>query len=308
MLLSAPLTLRLVLALSVPPFMWAANAVAGRLLAGEVPPFALNALRWLLAILILLPLGWQAVASPSARAEIWLRRKPLAVLGLLGVGAYNALQYWALETSSALNVTLIAASLPVWMLLLGVAVFNVRPSRRELLGAVVSLCGVVVVVARGDLSQLSRLKLAAGDGVMLVAVLGWAVYSWLLARPHRLLAPGARPDWNWAGFLLVQALFGMVWAGGGAIGEMLVGGASIRWSPAVILGLAFVAIGPSVIAYRMWGLAVPQAGPALAGLFANLTPLFAAVMGAAILGEAPQPYHGLSFALIAAGIAVSVKR
>ena len=306
--MSAPLTLRLALLLAVPPLMWAGNAVAGRLLAGEVPPFVLNALRWLIAILILLPLGWQAVATARARAEVWQRWRPLSVLGLLGVGAYNALQYWALETSTALNVTLIAASLPVWMLVLGVAAFGVRPSRRELLGAGISLAGVAVVIARGDLAQLVSLRPAPGDGLMLLAVLGWACYSWLLARPHPSLVPGVRPDWNWAAFLLVQALFGMLWAGGAAIGELVLGEASIRWSPAVVLGLAFIAIGPSVIAYRVWGLAVPRAGPALAGLFANLTPLFAAVMGSGLLGEAPQAYHALSFVLIVAGIVASIRR
>lgn len=278
------------------------------MLAGEVPPFTLNALRWVIAILILLPLGWKAVATAQARADVWLRWRPMAVLGLLGVGAYNALQYWALETSSALNVTLIAASLPVWMLAIGALFFGVRPSRRELLGALVSALGVAVVIARGDLLQLAQLEPTPGDGIMLVAVGGWACYSWLLARPHPLLAPGARPDWNWAAFLLVQALFGMAWAGSAALGELALGHHEIHWSAGVLLGLAYVAIGPSVIAYWAWGVAVPRAGPALAGLFANLTPLFAAVMGAALLGEGPQGYHALSFLLIVAGIAVSVRR
>ena len=181
----APFNARLALLLAVPPLMWAGNAVAGRLLAGEVPPFVLNALRWLIAIVILLPLGWRAVATAAARAEVWRRWRPLSLLGLLGVGAYNALQYWALETSTALNVTLIAASLPVWMLVLGVAAFGVRPSRRELLGAGISLAGVAVVIARGDLAQLASLRPAPGDGLMLLAVLGWACYSWLLEPPRK---------------------------------------------------------------------------------------------------------------------------
>jgi drug/metabolite transporter (DMT)-like permease len=72
--------------------------------------------------------------------------------------------------------------------------------------------------------------------------------------------------------------------------------------------LAFVAIGPSIIAYRCWGLGVARAGPALAAFFANLAPLFAALMSAWWLGEWPQPYHALAFSLIVAGIAVSMPR
>ena len=77
--------------LLVPPLMWAGNAVVGRLAAGHVPPLALNAMRWALAALILLPLAWRALATPQARREIALRWRPLSLLGLLGIGAYNAL-------------------------------------------------------------------------------------------------------------------------------------------------------------------------------------------------------------------------
>ena len=46
----------------------------------------------------------------------------------------------------------------------------------------------------------------------------------------------------------------------------------------------------------------------MAAFFANLTPLFAALLSAAVLGEAPRPYHGLAFALVVAGIVVSSRR
>lgn len=116
------MSLRIGLLLAVPPLMWAGNALAGRLLAGTLPPLALNALRWAVALVILLPLGWSAIATPARRAEIRQRWRALAVLGALGVGAYNALQYLALQTSTPINVTLIGASTPLWMLLVGIVV------------------------------------------------------------------------------------------------------------------------------------------------------------------------------------------
>ena len=81
--------------------------------------------------------------------------------------------------------------------------------------------------------------------------------------------------------------------------------AAIRWSPTLIAALIFVAIGPSLIAYRCWGLGVAEAGPALAGFFVNLTPVFAAVISATLLGVGPEWYHAGAFVLIAAGIVVS---
>ena len=75
-----------------------------------------------------------------------------------------------------------------------------------------------------------------------------------------------------------------------------------------LAALLCVAVGPAVLAYRCWGLGVQRAGPAIAGFFSNLTPLFAALMSAAFLGEMPRTYHALAFALIVGGIVVSSRR
>ena len=302
------ITPRLALLMTLPPVLWAGNAVVGRLAVGQVPPLTLNALRWLLALAILLPLGWNAIATREARRAVLERWRPLSALGLLGVGCYNALQYTALATSTALNVTLIASSLPVWMLAIGALFYGQRPTRRELLGAALSLGGVAVVLARGDASQLAQVRFVPGDLLMIAAIVAWAFYSWLLARPHPLLAGEARPKWDWAAFLLVQTIFGVGWAGAAAGIEAIVLPRSVEWSPAVLMALAYVAIGPSLIAYRCWGLGVVSAGPAVAAFFGNLTPLFAAVLSAAVLGETPHAYHAVAFTLIVMGIVVSTRR
>ena len=116
-----------------------------------------------------------------------------------------------------------------------------------------------------------------------------------------------RPDWSWAAFLFVQTLFGLVAAGGAAFAEAAwVPHAPIDWRDAKVLAaLAFVAIGPSIVAYRCWGLGVAAVGPTLPAFFANLSPLFAALLSAWWLGQWPEAYHAAAFALIVAGIAVS---
>lgn len=306
--MSTRLTPRLIGLLLLPPLLWAGNAIVGRLVAGNVPPLAFNALRWCVALLLLLPLGWRVLASASAREQILARWRTLSVLGLLGVGAYNALQYMALTTSSAMNVTLIASSMPVWMLAIGAIFYSERPTAQSLLGAVLSLAGVAVVLGRGDLAVLAQVRFVAGDLLMIVAIIGWATYSWLLARPHPSMRGDARPNWSWAEFLLIQMMFGLVFAGAAAGAEALVVGEPIKWSGWVLLALLYVAVGPAILAYRSWGLGVAQAGPEIAAFFSNLTPLFAAVLSAAVLGEAPQPYHGVAFALIVGGIVVSARR
>ncbi|MCE2880119.1 MAG: DMT family transporter, partial [Comamonadaceae bacterium] len=102
--------------LSLAALLWAGNALVGRWIYELVPPLTLNLLRWCLALLILLPLSWRFL---RADGPIWPNWRRLALLGLLSIGAYNALQYLALQTSTAVNVTLVAGSMPVWTLLLG---------------------------------------------------------------------------------------------------------------------------------------------------------------------------------------------
>jgi drug/metabolite transporter (DMT)-like permease len=300
------LTPRLAFLLTLPPLLWAGNAVVGRLAVGTVPPVALNFVRWLLAFALLWPLGRRALADRAALAERWPH---LALLGLLGMGSYNALQYLALHSSTPLNVTLIAASMPAWMLAFGVLLHREHPSGRELGGAALSLAGVVLVVMRGEPARLAELKFVTGDLLMLVAIVSWALYSWLLARPPVHMRTPQRPAWDWAGFLLVQIAFGLAWSGAAAGVEALVAeDARWHWTPWIPAILLYVAIGPSLVAYRCWGLGVSTVGPAVAAFFGNLTPVFAGVLSTALLGEAPRWYHGVAFALIVGGIWLSARR
>ena len=317
--------------LTLPPLMWASNAIVGRFsVAGAAPlvsPVLFNTLRWTVALAVLFVLAhWRmprpapgkpalpsaalpdasfaaaraapltsATASPPrpARAS-WLI---YAALGLFSVTAYNALQYQALRTSGAINVTLIAASGPVWMLLLGRLFFDERSRGWAWAGAALSLAGVLVVLSGGQAARLLGLRLAPGDLYMLAAVLSWSLYSWLLRR-HRPDAPAAR-------FLLVQTAWGLVLglpflAAEWAAGQMVL---RLEWRTALVV--AWVALGPSLLAYWCWDRGVARAGAVLPSFFGNLTPLFAALMSAALLGEPPHGYHVAAFALVAGGIVLS---
>ncbi|MEO8280081.1 MAG: DMT family transporter [Ideonella sp.] len=303
--MSTRLTPGMAMLLALPPLMWAGNAVVGRLLVGHVPPLALNALRWTMAGLLLLPLGWRVLRNTRPICERW---KYFALLGLTGVGSYNALQYMALHTSTPLNTTLIAASSPVWMLAIGWLVYGVRTGAREIAGAAFSLAGVMLVLSRGKLSALAEINLVIGDLLMLLAVFSWAAYSWMLARPPASMRGAARPSWNWAESLLIQVIFGSAWGIAAAGVEAAVQPAAIDWGWPVFAAIAFVAIGPSIVGYYCWGKGVLAVGPSIAAFFANLTPVFAALMSALLLGQPPQWFHVAAFVLIAAGIVVTAKR
>jgi drug/metabolite transporter (DMT)-like permease len=278
--------------------LWAGNAIAGRLLVGSVSPITLSAVRWGLAALLLLPLGWRVFLPGSA---LWQNKKRFVLLGLFGVGSYNVLLYLALQTSTAINVTLIGASMPIWMLFIGAVFYQTKPNVLQLIGAVISLLGVAIVLTRGELASLLSMQMVIGDLLIMLATILWAFYSWMLSRP----GSSTERQWPWADFLMAQVLVGLLWTGFFDGFEIATGHAYLDlnlWTGSLIL---FVAIGPSLIAYRCWGMGVNGAGPTVAAFFANFIPLFTALLSAAMLGEPPQLFHGLAFGLIAAGIWVS---
>lgn len=287
-----------VLLLLVPPMLWAGNAVVGRYINDLIPPITLNFFRWVLAFLILLPMGASIFRRGSG---LWRHRWRYAVLGLLGIGLYNALQYLALHSSTPINVTLVSASMPVWMLIVGLLFFKTAIAGRQVAGAVLSMAGVLVVLSHGEWGQLLSLRFVIGDLYMIIATIVWAFYSWILAQP----GDSREIRGHWARFLLAQVAFGVVWSGAFSAGEWTLTDSHIVWGWPLAIALLYVSVGPAVIAFRCWGAGVQRVGPTAAGFFNNLTPLFAALLSSAFLGETPQGFHAVAFALIVGGIVLS---
>ena len=287
--------------LSLAPALWAGNAIVGRLAQDLISPFALNFFRWCIAFVLLLPLAWRVLRKDS---PIWPLWRQYMLLGLLGIGCYNALLYLALKTSTPLNVTLVGSSMPVWMLAIGRLCWRTPVSRKQMSGALLSVLGVVMVMSRGDLQTLLNLRFVAGDLFMVLATIAWAFYTWLLSRstgPQQVKS-------HWASFLLAQILFGLLWSGLFTGAEAALGGFRFVAGWPLLGTLLFIAIGPAILAYRFWGMGVQRSTPAIAGFFGNLIPLFTALLSIPVLGETPHLYHGMAFALIVAGIVVSSRK
>jgi len=285
------------LLLTLPPLFWAGNAVFARLLVGEVPPLALSLLRWVIALAMLLPFAWSALREHAdALLAEW---KAIALLGVLGIGGYNTFQYLAVQTSTALNVTLIASSTPVFILAVGALFFSERTRAAQWLGAGLSVLGVLVVLTRGDPANLLRLAFVPGDLMMLAANLTWTLYTWLL-RKHR-------PDLPFAPLLVMQMMFGLLAIAPLAAAESLLGAAPIHWSATVVVVLLYIALLPSIVAYYCWDQGIKRVGAVIPVYFANLTPLFAAALSTLLLGEAPHLYHAVALAMIVGGIHLAMR-
>ena len=287
--------------LTTAALMWAGNAIVGKILVQSSSPVLLNTIRWGVTALLLLPFAWRVLMP---RSPLWTHRKRFLLLSLFGVGSYNVLLYLALQSSTPINVTLIGASMPIWAIMIGAIVYNERAQIRQIAGALISMAGVAVVIARGDFERLIEIEFVAGDLWMVLATILWGAYSWMLAHPKQ----STERSWPWAEFLLAQVGFGFCWSLVFAGTEYQLGLSYFSWTWQTLAMIGYVIIGPSLIAYRCWGLGVNQAGATVATFFTNLIPIFTAILSTLLLQRPPELFQGVAFALILAGIYLSIAK
>ena len=285
--------------LLVPPIFWAGNAVVGRMAAGTIPPLTLNFVRWFLALLLLLPFVWTKFKQDWPLLKKHWRL--MAITAFLSITTYNALQYLALTTSSAINITLITSAGPIFTLLIGRLFFAASISRSATIGAVISIFGVVWVLVRGDLDHVASIKFVPGDLFMLVAVALWALYAWVLRkRPQSISIYSA---------FAAQIMLGSLFAFPMMLAELSFGSyAPMQLSGKLLAILLYVVTCPALLAYICWQQAVARTGTELPMFFQNLTPIFAALLSVALLGEHPEGYHVVALALIVLGILLANRK
>jgi drug/metabolite transporter (DMT)-like permease len=287
--------------LTTAALMWAGNAIVGKILVQSSSPVLLNTIRWGVTALILLPFAWGVFKGSS---PLWGQTKRFLLLSLFGVGSYNVLLYLALQSSTPINVTLIGASMPIWAIVIGALFYKESSHAKQIIGALISLLGVSIVIVRGELERLIEIEFVVGDLLMVFATILWGAYSWMLSHPKE----STERTWPWSYFLLAQVGFGFCWSIGFAVTEWQLDFSYFAWSWPTVLMIIYVIVGPSLIAYRCWGLGITRAGATVATFFTNLIPLFTAILSTLLLQKPPELFQGVAFALILAGIYLSIQK
>ena len=179
------------------------------------------------------------------------------------------------------------------MVLIGAVVtFGETVSARQALGVVVTLIGVIVVVSKGDPEVLARFAFNYGDLLMFIAAILYSAYT--VAIRNRPDVPG---EALFAFFAVVAAIVALPLA----VWEAATPG--YQWPTPTGWGLTvMVAIFPSCLAQLFFLRGVDLIGPARAGVYINLVPIFAAILAVIVLGEVFAFYHALALALVLGGI------
>ena len=285
------------LLLSLTSLFWAANWVVGRAMRNEMPPVAMGFWRWTIALLILLPF-----AAPELRRKRdvvranWLT---LTLLGVLGAIAFNTLIYVGLQYTAATNGVLFNSISPVLIILLSWVISRERISKLQACGVVLSLCGVLVIVARGDGATLAAFHFNRGDLWLITAMVLWAFYTIVLRRRP--------PELSAMGFLTAMLLLSLPFLLPFYLWEFSQRG-GFALTPATVAALAYYGTIPSIVAYLFWNRGVAQVGPNKAGLFVHLMPLFGAILSVIFLGERLYAYHYAGAVLIFGGLWFTTRR
>jgi len=281
------------LGLTTAALLWSGNFVVGRALRGQIEPLALNFWRWSIGLGVLLLFTWGPL---WAHRRLLLRHwKLVTLLGATGMAAFHTCVYIALTSTSALNALLLLVLAPLFTACGAWAVFREPVMPGQQLGLAVSLGGALLLIARGSLVGLAQLHFGAGDLWMLLGVLIWTVYSLLLKR-----RPAALPQ---AVLLTASTATGVacmlppyLWLQWGAPLPHL--------STDALLGLLYIAIMASPLAFFLWNRGVAQIGPSRASTFIYLMPFFGALLSFIFLGEGVQGYQLAGGALVFLGIAL----
>lgn len=272
--------------------IWSFNFIVARLLAHDVPPITMSFLRWSTAFIAVLPFGIKHLRRdlPALRQH-W---RYVCATALLGISLFNAMIYLAGHTTQALNMALIATSSPVFIVILSRIFLGEPITHRRAAGVLLAVCGVVVLVTRGDLAALTRLTFASGDLWMLAAALTFAAYSVLARRRPPTIAP----------LSFLTATFGI-----GLVGilpmlpvEYALGYHLTGITPLIIGCVLYMGVGASLISFFCWNGAVERIGPVKAALVYYSLPLFSGMEALLLLGEAATLAHLAGGILVVGGI------
>ncbi|WP_304167440.1 DMT family transporter [Lonsdalea britannica] len=283
--------------LTLPPLLWAGNFIIGRAVRNEIPPVTLTLVRWLIALICILPFALKYIRRDAARYRAFPLR--IVAISLSGIVAFSLLTYIGLHHTSGTNALLLNSCIPV-LIMLFAGLFYGQPLRlSQATGLLISFCGVLAIIFHGDLAGLLSLSFSSGDLMLLGAMASFSLYTlWLKKIP---------PEVSRLGLLGVQVIISLI-----AIFPLWLwesrSGASAVWNHTTVSAVLYLGIFPSFIAYLLFGRGVALIGAARAGLTIHLIPVFGVALSVLFLGEKIHFYHLAGIATILAGISLASRK
>ena len=288
---SAKIKLAWILVFICPGF-FSSNMIVARGIAGVFPPISLAYLRWLLVgLVIMLALG--ALRKVNL-AVIRQEYRSILLLGSLGMGLCGGPVYLAGELTTATNIGLIYSSAPLLMAIMAFAVFKESLRPLQITGLILGLIGVLIILAKADLSLLFSLQFNHGDLWIVLATLSFSIYSLGIKHIKTNLSQVERFG--------AMALGGALWHFPFVVMEIYARGPWPDFTPTIITAITVTVFFSSIGAYLSYGFIVVYLGVTIASATLYLSPIYAAILAALLLNEQIMPYHFIGGALILPGL------
>ena len=284
------------LLLRLTSLFWAGNIVLARHVAGHVPPLTLSCVRWIGTFLILLPFAWPHLKQdwPVLRAHLPM----MLFLSLVGFAYNNAISYWALQYTEALNALLIQSAGPLFVALWSLALFGIRLTGAQLAGITISLAGVLTIILRGDFGALASIGFNRGDLMFASSLVSFGLYSALIPR---------RPVTHALSLISFTTCCGALMLLPFSIWEFSTG-VTLKFDFISMATLGYAVIFPSTLAYLFFNRGLALIGPNRAAPFFHLVPVFGSAMAILLFGEQLRLFHLVGYALVLAGVVIASRR
>jgi drug/metabolite transporter (DMT)-like permease len=272
--------------------LWAGNVIVSKLSAHTIDPSAITFYRLLLAVALMsvftLKPAWRN------RAAIVPQLPKLAVLGFLAMALFQSLSYEAAKTTTATNMSIITALVPLMTMVASTLLLGETPTSGMVGGGILSLLGVVYLITQGNPATLLANGVHLGDLLMIFAALAYALYGVLLKRWHVGL-----PTWQ---STYMQALFALLFMLPMLLRLPAADALPTRASVPLILYAGVLA---SVVLPFLWMQGVKYLGPNRCALFMNVLPIATALIAIVMLGETLHLYHVLGGGTALLGVIVA---
>lgn len=259
--------------LSLATIFWGIQPLCIKILIASWTPASLTCLRYLFISIILFLIMYirhEKKFIPPKNCII-----PLLLMGLTGIAINNVSQFTGLKYSTITNCTLIAATGPAVTALLSAVFIRERLKLLQWLGIIISFVGVIFLITKGSWEILTNFKFNPGDILFFTCQIVWAAYSIIGLRVMKHLSAIAVTAWSGLLGSIEVALFALFTNQLGYVNLDISG-----WSSFV-----FVVLCGGVGSMLFWNIGVKNAGPSMAAIFSNLTPIFGMLCGAVFLSE-----------------------
>lgn len=277
--------------------LWSVNMVIASGLKGHVPPVGLAFWRWTVAYIVLAPF---AIKSTIKRFKIVKKHiRYLCITAVLGITIFNTLIYFAGKTTSAVNLSLIAISIPLFIVVLSRIIFKEKVSNIKIVGIATIITGVLVLISKGSLQAILHINFTIGDLLMLVACFFFAYYTILVRqKPEELTTKVFLFSVFFIGTIVLLPFY---------MYEHIYY-QKVIFDTKTVLVTAYVGICASLISYYLWNEAIRLIGTSKTALIYYLIPVFSGILAYFFLNQAILPTQIISMAIIISGLFISSKK